>query len=505
MLDVAVDAASLPGELLANKYRIERVLGQGGMGVVLGARNVLLGKRVAVKLVTHGAGGAGTVRLLMEARAAARLESDHAVRIFDVGHTEQGDPYLVMEHLEGRSLAQVLREPEPVGVEPAVLWVLQACEALAEAHAHGIVHRDVKPANLFLEERPDGSRRIKVLDFGIAKLPAGERLATTTHPIGSPIYMAPEQLANDADVDRRADVWGVGCVLYELLARRAPFEAGSVLELAAKVAGGSYRSLRSERPELSAALSAVVDRCLAADRTRRFCDLAELARALSPFAPAAARPLLERIERMLARCPVIAAANASVPEAAGEATRDLPSDGLAHAATSWASDGRGGADLRESTPALESSLGASRVVSARGGAHGGSRALLATVAAVSVMTLVFSLQRSLRPARAPAQSSALPAQGAPPPATPELAAHTTPEPAAQAAPEPRRTEGASAVARADASESGPARPGATKPRARRAAPKPARPKTITSTGGSEVPSTASERALPLPLDRAPLW
>jgi eukaryotic-like serine/threonine-protein kinase len=484
VLDVA-EPALLPGELLAGKYRIERVLGQGGMGVVLGARNVLLGKRVAVKLVKGGAGAVATPRLLMEARAAARLESDHAVRIFDVGHTEQGDPYLVMEHLEGCSLAELCRAAAVVSADEAVLWVLQTCEALAEAHAQGVVHRDVKPANLFLEQRPDGSRRIKVLDFGIAKLPVGERLATTTHALGSPVYMAPEQLANDADVDHRADVWGIGCVLYELLAGRAPFEAGSVLELAAKITDGSHPPLHSLRPALPEGLSRVVDQCLEVDRTRRFRDLAALGRALSAFAPAAAKPLLERIDRLHVRAELSESLARESLEA-GEETRDLPS---------VSSD-----VLRESAPALESSLSDASSVSPNRPAHAASRALNATLAAVSVVILVFTLQRSPREAAAVAPKEAA--------KEPSAALHASS--AARREPEPR-VEPEPLGGRSDVAAPPPtAASSPTKPSARRALPRAPRPKTNPDSGTSEVRSPSSTSAVPrgagpLPLDRDAPW
>lgn len=298
VLSSATDPALLPGEVLAGKYRVERVLGRGGMGVVLLAKNVLLGERVAIKILARGATPTSTSRLLMEARAAARLKSDHVVRVFDVGSTDAGEPYLVMEHLEGHPLSELLRRGGPVSAALAAHWVLQASEALAEAHRHGIIHRDVKPANLFLEQRPGGVSRIKVLDFGIAKLPDGENLATTTHAIGSPIYMAPEQLQNQRDVDARVDVWGIGCVLYELLTGAPPFAATSLLQLAVAVSAGSYPRVGSRRPDLPESLSAIVEKCLQPDRDARFSDLLALARALAPLAPPDGRALVERMHRV---------------------------------------------------------------------------------------------------------------------------------------------------------------------------------------------------------------
>jgi eukaryotic-like serine/threonine-protein kinase len=288
----------LPGEVLGEKYRIERVLGRGGMGVVLLARNLLLRERVAIKVLARQPTPTLTARLVMEARAAARLRSDHVVRVFDVANTKSGDPYIVMEYLEGRSLAELLQHSSQPALRSVLGWVLQACEGIASAHRHGIVHRDLKPANLFVEQRLDGSFRIKVLDFGIAKLPDAEATATTTHPVGSPMYMAPEQLSNAREVDARTDVWGIGSVLYECLTGRPPFSAHCLLELAGKLSGEAHVPAHLLRPELPKPLSAVVDRCLAKRREQRWQSVAELAAALRPFTPPECLQLIEYIERL---------------------------------------------------------------------------------------------------------------------------------------------------------------------------------------------------------------
>src|SRR5262245_55273398 len=160
-----------PGEILAGKYRVERVLGAGGMGLVVAATHLVLGRLVALKFMlpqTVGAGGS-IDRFLREARAASLLRSEHVASVKDLGTLENGAPFIVMEYLEGIDLAQLLHERRTLPPMVAIDYVLQACEALAEAHAHGIVHRDLKPANLFLTRRPNGTPLVKVLDFGISK------------------------------------------------------------------------------------------------------------------------------------------------------------------------------------------------------------------------------------------------------------------------------------------------------------------------------------------------
>lgn len=340
-----VAACFLPGEVVDGKYRVERVLGRGGMGLVLLARNLLLGEPVAIKVLAGRSTPALRGRLLMEARAAARLESDHVVRVFDVGHTSAGDPYLVMEYLAGEPLSEVLERGGPQPVTQSVGWLLEACQGLAVAHCNGIIHRDLKPANLFLCRRRDGSSRLKLLDFGVAKLPAREGLVSTTHPLGSPLYMAPEQLAPDAGVDARLDIWGMGVVLYEALAGKPPFVAHSLLDLAAQLRSEAHVPVRELRPDVPGGLSEAVDRCLAKRREERWQDLVQLARALAPFGPAGAAEALAKIERVLA-------------------TQEGPGDALTCAGDTVAPDEHESAALSEPArepelpvPALSLSLG----------------------------------------------------------------------------------------------------------------------------------------------------
>jgi len=270
-----------PGTVIAQKYWVERVLGEGGMGVVLAATHLQLGQRVALKFLRAGpAPDAEAVeRFLREARAAVRLKSEHVCRVVDLG-TEDGAPYIVMEHLDGHDLASVLTKAGPLPVTLAVDHVLQACLALAEAHGLGMVHRDLKPSNLFLTRRPDGTALIKVMDFGIAKAHGrmDARLTDSAAIMGSPSYMAPEQLKSARDVDARADVWSLGVVLFELVTRRRPFDAPSIAEIAAKVTLDPPEALPLALPR---GFPEVVLRCLEKDKTRRYRSVGDLALALA--------------------------------------------------------------------------------------------------------------------------------------------------------------------------------------------------------------------------------
>ena len=201
------------GELVAGRYAVEDIIGRGGMAVILGARHVELGQRVAIKLLRADTPQRAEVyaRFLREARACAQMRSEHVVRVFDVGHLTSGQPFMVMEHLTGGDLGRLVQAGGSLPVEDAASYVLQACEAVAEAHAMGIVHRDLKPSNLFLAERADGSPIVKLLDFGISKVTAAEgfELTATDATVGSPLFMSPEQIRGAKAVDHLASL-GLG-------------------------------------------------------------------------------------------------------------------------------------------------------------------------------------------------------------------------------------------------------------------------------------------------------
>ncbi len=296
-----VDAEVRPGDILAGKYRVERVLGAGGMGVVVAAHHIKLDEKVALKfLLPRGTRSDESVaRFLREARAAVKIKSEHVARVIDVGELESGAPYMVMEYLEGSDLAAFLQQRGPLPVEQAVDFVLQACEAIADAHVLGIVHRDLKPANLFCIQRSDGSQSIKVLDFGISKVTtpgaAGHDMTRTSALMGSPLYMSPEQMTLSKGVDARTDIWALGVILFELLAGRPPFTAEAVTELAIKVANEPAPSVRAFRRSVPDGLAQVISTCLEKPRDRRFRTVAELAIALGDFAPKHARLSVQRV------------------------------------------------------------------------------------------------------------------------------------------------------------------------------------------------------------------
>jgi serine/threonine-protein kinase len=294
------------GDILAGKYQVERVLGVGGMGVVVSAKHLTLGERVAIKFLLPQALARTDVvkRFLQEGQAAARLRSEHVARVHDVGKLEAGAPFLVMEYLDGFDIGQVLRDQGPLSVESAVDYVLQACEALAEAHAIGIIHRDLKPSNLFLIKRLDGTPSIKLIDFGISKvtLPGAEgaegEMTATAVMMGSPLYMAPEQMASARDVDGRADIWSLGIILHTMLTCAPPFRAPTVMGVYELIVQGAP-PIRGIRADVPAGLEAVILKCLIKDRRQRYGNVGELADALADFGPPNSRLTSERIKRII--------------------------------------------------------------------------------------------------------------------------------------------------------------------------------------------------------------
>lgn len=292
-----------PGELIAGKLRVEKVLGAGGMGVVLAARHQDLGERVAVKMLRlpTGMDKRAVERLRREARAAAKLRGEHVVRVMDVGALENGAPYIVMEYVAGRTVAQAREASGRIPIATAVDWVLQACEALAEAHGQNIVHRDIKPSNLLLTMRPDGSPLIKLLDFGIAKslAIAPTTLTETGGFLGSPLYASPEQARDARVVDHRTDIWSLGVVLYELVTGKLPFPSYTATAALASVVADPPIDPRTVVAEIPLLLEDALLRCLEKEPQRRFDNVADLARALEPHGSEAARGATERVERIL--------------------------------------------------------------------------------------------------------------------------------------------------------------------------------------------------------------
>lgn len=273
------------GEIVGDKYRIEHVLGEGGMGIVVAARHLELGELYAIKVMKREAlhvDAYAELRFIAEARTAARLKGQHIARVHDISRLKSGEPYMVMEHLQGIDLKRLLRARGPLSLHDAVTYVLQVCEALAEAHALGIIHRDIKPQNLFLV---DGTKSIKVLDFGISKhrMPQNTEFTGSHVLLGTPYYMSPEQMEGSKYVDQRSDIWSIGVVLYEFLTGRVPFPGENVVEIAKRVFSETPRPPTQLRLGLPLEVDAVVERCLERDRAHRFAGVAELTDALHAF------------------------------------------------------------------------------------------------------------------------------------------------------------------------------------------------------------------------------
>ncbi|HKY37278.1 MAG TPA: serine/threonine-protein kinase [Polyangiaceae bacterium] len=294
------------GEVVAEKYRVQETLGVGGMGVVVAARDTVLERRVAIKFLLPRLAGSETAvqRFVREARAATRITSEHVVRLLEIDKLPNGTPFFVMEYLEGRDLRAVLRDDGPLMPSTAVDYLLQALQAVAEGHLKGIVHRDIKPGNLFLTTRADGTPLIKVLDFGIAKrleqpdeVEHDSLTSSDDVRLGSPAYMPPEQLQDPRDVDTRSDIWSIGATLYELVSGKPPFEGPSYVELVSRILSAPLKPISGRQPAqlLPDGLEEVLKKCLEKSRTLRYANAAELATALARFGSLDARMSLTRV------------------------------------------------------------------------------------------------------------------------------------------------------------------------------------------------------------------
>jgi serine/threonine-protein kinase len=278
-----------PGDVLDGKYAVERAVGQGGTGYVVAAQHLVLQRRVALKFLRPELAAEPQLgsRFLREAQAAAQLTGDHITRVLDADTLSTGEPYLVMEFLEGEDLAAVVRQRGPLPIRDATDYIVQACDAVHEAHALHIVHRDLKPANLFLTRGPDGKPHIKVLDFGLSKVlcsGAGQSLTGSNHVVGSPHFMSPEQIRTPREVDERSDIWSLGATLFTMLTGRVPFDGRSMIEVCGALLCGPPPHPRRYREDVPEELEQIVLRCLRVEPAERFASVTELARALAPFA-----------------------------------------------------------------------------------------------------------------------------------------------------------------------------------------------------------------------------
>ncbi|WP_437591458.1 serine/threonine-protein kinase [Sorangium sp. So ce1000] len=296
-----MNAPVVAGDVIAEKYRVDRILGNGGVGTMAFASHLVLPQRVAIELLLGERSPELVERSLREARAAVGLKGEHVARVLDVGQLDSGVPYIVTEHLDGQDLGELLRDRGRIELSEAVDWVLQACVAVAEAHAAGIVHRDLEPARLFLATTSGGATLLKVLGFGASREPpvVSDGGAQAQEALGAPLYMSPERMRSSVAVDARADVWSLGAILYQLLTGRPPFEASSLADLAPRVASTAPALPSALRPDIPPAVERVVLCCLEKDPALRPTTVAELALALAPHASTAGQDHVERAARLL--------------------------------------------------------------------------------------------------------------------------------------------------------------------------------------------------------------
>ncbi|MFO0666988.1 MAG: protein kinase [Polyangiaceae bacterium] len=461
-----LNAGPVEGEVFQGKYRIEKIIGQGGMGSVYLAVHQALNQRVAIKVLLGeiSSNPEAVSRFVNEAQAAARIQGEHVVRVTDVVEGHSGNPpYMVMEYLEGGDLAQLLEQRTFLPPHEAVDYVLQSLEAIHQAHEAKIVHRDLKPSNLFLARKSDGSTIIKVLDFGISKVTGGNQsgaLTRTQSMLGSPLYMSPEQLRSSKSVDQRADIWAIGVILYELLTGTVPYNGESIGELFAAILEQDAPSLRERRPELDPRLDSVVMRCLQKKKEDRWDSVADLAVALAPFvAPGRQSQLAMRATQGLIR-------PASVPPAAyagpysAQMGPGTPQPGVQPGSMGHMATGQGAPPMRPAAPSYAGNTGSNSWSATDGGPPKKSPVGLIIGAAAGFLLLVGGgITGVVVLKKGPnAGGTAGTASAEVPTATPTLAATASAAPTI-ASPPPSATATAEPVASATGSAKKPGGPG----------------------------------------------
>ena len=515
-----------PGDLVGGKYRIEGVLGKGGMGVVYVAQHELLLQKVAIKVLLPEIVGMGeaVARFMNEARAAAAIQSEHIARVLDVGHHD-GSPYMVMEFLEGNDLGHVLASRGPLPVPEVVDAMLEALEALAQAHALQIVHRDLKPANLFLSRRQDGQSVVKVLDFGISKAqnplgPISGGMTSTKAMLGSPFYMSPEQLRSSKSVDARTDIWSAGVIMYELLTSTLPYNGENLGELFAAILEQPVQPLREKRPEVPPDVEQIVMRCLQRAPEHRFQSARELAAALARFATPRGLVAAGKIQAS-----TLGAIPATTPFSPNAASVYMPQQGLAQSKPGGAPSSpnmpalaqqgtpvpygsASGSGVSGAAPAgLQPGSGTQATWGQTGGAPSGSskRGLIAALAGVGllvVLALAVGGVRVMRGRAAAAGAASIPSAPvalAPPPVVdiPPQVALPPPTSVAALAPDAGATAGAVALTPGSPPPRQ-GRPGGAQPPARTTTPPPATVPTTSAPSAPSAPSPPAGRVDDLP-------
>jgi eukaryotic-like serine/threonine-protein kinase len=274
----------LVGQVIQGRYRIRRAIGSGGMGVVYEAEHLLIGRKVAVKVLTARGlpSNAGVVRFRREAQAAASVGNSHVVDVLDMGQLDDGSLYIVLEHLDGVHLGWAVAQSGPFSVSRAIHVMCQLCDALSAVHAAGIVHRDLKPENIFLIERDGEPDFVKVLDFGVCRVIDAQEVSLTASGdmVGTPLFMAPEQVDNESSIDHRIDVYALGALMHFLLTGRAPFDGTTLPKLFMQICAEPPPSVRAADASLPAELDAIVGRALSKSPDLRFESCTALKRAL---------------------------------------------------------------------------------------------------------------------------------------------------------------------------------------------------------------------------------
>ncbi len=322
-LDPTRNVPVRPGDVVADKYEIEALIGSGGVGVVFSAKHKGLDQRVAIKLLQRSALGSGenVSRFEREVKILARIKSEHVARVMDSGQLPTGEPFMVLEHLEGEDLGQLIKRRGTIPIEEAVDLIVQVCEGVALAHGLGVVHRDLKPANLFVTPGPDGAAVAKVLDFGISKLlepSASDQIVTRTQSVvGSPLYMSPEQVETPREADERSDVWSLAVILYELVTGKAPFDAATLPLLCVSICTAPPTPLADHLAGAPPGLWRVLLRALEKDPKKRHASVAELALALAPFGAAGSQRSAERAERIAKAHGLAVSTDDAPPESEG--------------------------------------------------------------------------------------------------------------------------------------------------------------------------------------------